>query len=284
MRPSPRRRNLVFCRVGDDSLHRSWIGDPSSRSYDVWLDYYGSDDGRYAGEGDFLTVSRGTRKLPRLAVLAREHPELSGYDAIWFPDDDLRADPAAVERLFGIFHSESLALAQPALAPGSYFTHLITLRHASFRLRFTNFVEAMAPVFSRDAFRACGHTFADSVSGYGLDLVWPRLLGDPRDRVAIVDAAPVLHTRPVGVSDFYRDLPLPPDVENERVARKYGVALPFEMREYGALARRGARVEPDAGFLVRLALGAPPGLRFRGGYWRRHARWLRNGRAPRPPR
>jgi hypothetical protein len=278
----PRRRNLVFCRVGDDSLHRSWLGDPATRSYDVWLDYYGADERRYAGEGEHLTVARDTRKLPRMSVLAREHPEIGEYDALWFPDDDIQADPATLERLFAFVHERGLLLAQPALAPGSHFTHLVTLQHRGFLARFTNFVEPMVPVFSREAFRACGHTFGESVSGYGLDLVWPGVLGDPRDRIAVVDAAAVLHTRPVGVSSFYAGLAVPPEVENERVARKYGVPLPFEIREYGGLARDGRTLGTGLSFVARLAL-APPGRWRRMGYWKRHLRWLRSGRAAARP-
>jgi hypothetical protein len=281
--PRRPRRNLVFCRVGDASLHPTWIGDPATRSYDVWLDYYGADDDRYAADGaDFLTVARGTRKSPRIGALAREDAGLFAYDAIWFPDDDLRTGPADVERLFQIAREHELLLAQPALAPGSHFTHLVTLQHRSFRIRFTNFVEIMAPLFSREAFRACAETFAESTSGYGLDLVWPRLLGDPRDRIGIVDAVAVLHTRPVGTSDFYRGLPVPPATENERVAAKYGVDLPFEMKEYGAISRAGARMSPGLRFLAHLAVGAPPARLRRGGYWRRHVRWLRAAGSPPP--
>jgi hypothetical protein len=63
-----RRRNLVFCRVGDASLHRAWLGDPATRSYDVWLDSYASDDARWAGDPARVTVARDTVKIQRIAV------------------------------------------------------------------------------------------------------------------------------------------------------------------------------------------------------------------------
>ena len=46
---SPAPRALVFCRAGEGSLHRAWMGDPATRSYDVWLDCYCAPEA-WAGE------------------------------------------------------------------------------------------------------------------------------------------------------------------------------------------------------------------------------------------
>jgi hypothetical protein len=48
------------------------------------------------------------------------------------------------------------------------------------------------------ALRLCLGSFRDSVSGFGLDHLWPALLGGARSRIAIIDAAGVIHTRPLG--------------------------------------------------------------------------------------
>ncbi len=55
----PASRALVFCRTGDGSLHRRWIGDPATRSYDVWLDCYCAPE-VWAGEPARVTDGRGT--------------------------------------------------------------------------------------------------------------------------------------------------------------------------------------------------------------------------------
>ncbi|HSC65029.1 MAG TPA: DUF707 domain-containing protein [Caldimonas sp.] len=75
------------------------------------------------------------------------------------------------------------------------------------QLRFTGFVEVMAPLFSREALRSCAPTLDESRSGWGLGWVLPTLceragLG----RIAIIDATPVRHTRPVGGSSI-ADIP-----------------------------------------------------------------------------
>ncbi len=264
-------RNLVFCRVGERSLHGGWIGQPATRGYDVWLDCY-CDPGAWVGAPAKVTDGRGTTKWPRVAeLLAADPAAFERYDAVWFPDDDLAIDAGTVERFFALFHAANLALAQPALADGCYWSHELTLATGSFALRYTNFVEVMAPAFSREALRACAPSFSASRSGWGLDYAWPRVLGNPVDAIAIVDATPMVHTRPVGGGGAY----VWPEAEAElrALVERYGVPLPFRYRQFGGAKRRrdgaaGARVGGGLPFLVRLALGAPQSQRWRAHYWK----------------
>src|SRR6185437_6182046 len=88
-------------------------------------------------------------KWTGLLASIRAHWDLvSGYRYIWLPDDDLRSTTGAVNRLFERCCEFELDLAQPALTRDSYFSHLITLEHRQFLLRFTNFIELMAPLGS----------------------------------------------------------------------------------------------------------------------------------------
>lgn len=261
------RRNLVFCRAGEGSLHRRWLGDPAARSYDVWLDCY-CDPARWAGEPARVTDGRDATKWPRLARLLADEPgAFDGYDVVWVPDDDLDVDAAGVEAFLAAFHRHRLALAQPALADGCFWSHELTLENRGFALRYTNFVEVMAPAFSREALRACAPTFGANRSGWGLDLVWSRLLGDPRDAIAVVDAAPMIHTRPVGGGALYDSDRHWDDMR--ALAARHGVALPFRFRQYGGVPR-ASEGPPSSGlpFLARLLAGAPPSQRRRAHYWR----------------
>jgi len=77
------------------------------------------------------------------------------YDWIWLPDDDLLADLATLNRFFEIVAEYDLDLAQPALGAGSFIAYRITAQRPHMRLRFTTFVEVMAPCLSRRALRLC---------------------------------------------------------------------------------------------------------------------------------
>jgi uncharacterized protein DUF707 len=282
------RRNLVFCRAGETSLHRSWIGDPATRSYDVWLDCW-CDPTRWAGEPAKVTDGRGTTKWPRIAALLAggAASELARYDAVWFPDDDLEIGAAAVEEFFAIFRRHGLALAQPALTPRSFWNHEITLHNKRFVLRRTNFVEVMAPAFTPEALAECSWTFTVSKTGWGVDLLWSRALADRPGAMAIVDATPMTHTRPLGGAGGYQLSRA--DGEMKELAARYGVALPFAYRHHGGVPRRhggaeGPPLEPGLPFATRFAAGVPRSQRFRKLFWKRMMPSLwRTAPSGRPP-
>jgi hypothetical protein len=221
----PRRsRNLVVVRAGDRSLHPQWIA-AGRRDFDLFVSYYGREPRRYADDADYYEVRRGP-KWPCLAGLLREHAAVvEGYDCVWFPDDDLAADGPTIDRMFAYFHAHRLNLAQPALTHDSYYTWRTLLQDPDCHLRYTRFVEIMAPMFSRAALRVCARTFTESPSGWGLDWVWPKLCRDASlERLAVIDATPVRHTRPCG-GELYRSNPeLDPRSDCERVLAKYGIA------------------------------------------------------------
>ena len=192
----PKRRNLVIVRAGDTSLHEQWLEGDADRNWDIIVNYYDNDPQRYRRD-DVRRIDSKSLKWPALHDLIQElGDEVFCYDRVWFPDDDLRATKDAINSFFDIFEKNSLVLAQPALSPDSHISHVITLRNRSFHLRYTNFVEIMAPCFSRDFLKQMLPTFNENLSGWGLDYIWPARITDAT-RIAIIDAVTVCHTRPV---------------------------------------------------------------------------------------
>lgn len=218
-----RRRNLVLLRAGDASLHPGWLGG-RMRDFDLFISYYGKIPGRYRDEADHYEERPGP-KWPALAALLQQHPQLiEQYESFWFPDDDLAADTALIDRMFAFFCAYRLCLAQPALTRNSYHTWNTLLQDRRCHIRYTGFVEVMAPLFSRAALRLCAPTFAESRSGWGLDWVWPRLCREAGlGRMAVLDATPVHHTRPVG-GELYRNHPgMDPRADAARLLRAHGI-------------------------------------------------------------
>jgi len=115
---------------------------------------------------------------------------------VWLPDDDLKADLTTLNRFFEIVSEYDLDLAQPALGAGSYVAHDITLRRPRMRLRFTTFVEIMAACFSRRALELCQPYLGATISSWGPNHFFLRLLGYPDRKIAIIDETSVIHTRP----------------------------------------------------------------------------------------
>jgi hypothetical protein len=238
--PNPgraRRRNLVVLRAGDSSLHRQWLDAPD-RDFDLFISYYGRTPGRHQEDADFYEARPGP-KWPAIAALLEQNlTALGAYDTFWFPDDDLAASGPVIDRMFAFFHAFQLCLAQPALTRNSYYTWDTLLQDSRAHIRYTRFVEVMAPIFSRAALEVCRPTFAESRSGWGLDWVWPTLCRQAGlGRMAILDATPVRHTRPVG-GELYRNHPdLDPRNDAVRLLRKYGIA---EVRAVAKYSFEGA--------------------------------------------
>jgi Protein of unknown function (DUF707) len=108
-------------------------------------------------------------------------------------------------RFAGIMRANRLDMAQPSIQSPHGLSHAIT-KHRPCQApwrdpdgktvhpvvgRLTNFVEIMAPVFTREAWREFyGYLDSENRSGWGYDYI-------PLGRRGIVDAMPVVHTRAV---------------------------------------------------------------------------------------
>jgi hypothetical protein len=193
----PSDRFLVVVRAGDQSLHPDWTSTLATRDWDLVVSYFGADPQRFRGAGETRVDDKGLKWQGLHALLTRDDFWHS-YDYIWFPDDDLATDQATISEFFHTVAALKLALAQPSLSWTSYYSHPVTIQRPSFRARWTNFIEIMAPCFERRFLEACLPTFVETLSGWGLDWVWPHRLGAETRRSAIIDAVAVTHTRPVG--------------------------------------------------------------------------------------
>ena len=190
---------LALFRAGPSSLHPAAVERLDAQSFDYALSWFG-DQAPDAPGAVFVHMQKGA-KWPGLEQTLLAHWEtIQQYRYVWLPDDDLLCVPEDVSRMFAVCDELQLELAQPALTPDSYFTHVVTLQHSAFQLRFTNFVEIMAPVLSTDMLSRVFPTLAGNISGYGLDAVWPRY--SKLGKVAIIDDTPVRHTRPVGGPNY----------------------------------------------------------------------------------
>lgn len=220
---SLRRKNLVILRAGDSSLHPEWVkGDV--RDFDLFISYYGSTPDLHKDTADFYEMRKGP-KWSCIADLMQVHPELvDRYDAFWFPDDDLASTTDNINQMFAFFHAFKLALAQPALTRDSYYSWNNLLQRDDYLIRYVQFVEVMAPIFDRASLKVCLQSFGESRSGWGLDWLWPELIGQARDdRIAIIDATPVKHTRPIGGNLYTNNPELDPRRDEQMIIEKYNL-------------------------------------------------------------
>jgi len=133
---------------------------------------------------------------------------------------------SVINEFFHIARTFKLNLSQPALHDLNV-EHKILIQRPSMLLRYTNFVEIMAPLLSIQALLHLMPTLDNNEikSAWGLDFVWPYLLNN--QNVAVIDKTPMTHTRPVTAfnpdSNFYRKFNIDPMLEGHLNMTKYGV-------------------------------------------------------------
>jgi hypothetical protein len=198
------RQNLVIARVGRRSLHPTWLDAAQPRSWDLHLCPYEDLHGQVTEGCTVADVIPGP-KWTGLRELLRRWDGWRGYERIWLPDDDIFASQGTIDRMFETAASLGFDLCAPALNEASYYAHFTTMRNRRCHARRAGFVEIMVPCFSRAALETLRPTLdlTETGWGWGLDSLWPKLLG--YRNLGVIDCAAVLHTRPVGA---FRDAEL----------------------------------------------------------------------------
>jgi hypothetical protein len=245
------RRVLVILRAGDDSLHVEWLqgAPPETRNWDLHLSYFGDRPDPFPDRPSDVTLSfeKGTKAIGTVACLDKLDKRIGDYAWIWLPDDDLRADLPTLNRFFDIVAQYELELAQPALGAGSHVSYDITLQRPHLTLRYVTFVEIMAACFSQRALAICRPYLGATVSSWGPNHLFPRLLGYPERKIAIVDETPCVHIRPVGVGPnlaLARSLGVDPRAELANFMNTHRLTRRYET--FAAIDRRGELVTAPA--------------------------------------
>jgi len=189
--------NLIVSPAGDDSLFKNWIN--SSPNFDLVLLYYGDNSDiatSYTYYTPYVYQAKGEKYHLIKSFLQSNLEFISNYDYIWFPDDDVFINNSDINRLFDIAKEYELHIVQPSM--DGYVSHEITKPVSNSLLRYTNFVEVLAPLFSLEALLKVYETFNLNYSSWGYDYLWPHMLGYPKDKIAIIDDIIMTHTKPVG--------------------------------------------------------------------------------------
>ena len=222
----PERNVLVFvqCAPGFDA---AYLEEP--RSYDVLLNYY--HEGSVHPKADIAVVQAGTKTTAIRRLMELRADVLLRYQALLFLDDDVEIGAEGIDALFRAMTAEKLDLAQAALTADSSTAYPFLQRpFVSADVMRVSSVEIMAPALTRRALEYAKWVFAESVSGWGSDL----LLG-PAVRAAcgptsvgVIGSVAVRHAAPVDLAAgayyaFLRRYGVDPGHEANRIAVDFGV-------------------------------------------------------------
>ncbi|XP_051122697.1 uncharacterized protein LOC127245720 isoform X2 [Andrographis paniculata] len=140
------------------------------------------------------------------------HPDIvASYDYIFIWDEDLGVDNFNGEEYMRLVKKHGLEISQPGLEPKRNPTWQMTKRRADHEVHkeaeekpswcqspqappCAAFVEIMAPVFSRDAWRCVWHMIQnDLVHGWGLDFALQQCVEPAYEKIGVVDAQWIVH-------------------------------------------------------------------------------------------
>ena len=233
-RPPTGRRHLVVLRANEQSLHLDWEQDlpDDQRSWDLCVSFYGRRESYPPHDfSEFSSFQAGERKFQAIRSLLLSNPLLRDYDYFMFPDDDLQMSWSDINRAFHAMHRWGLRIAQPSLKSGGHINYSATLQDHVYRVRFTNMVEVMIPMMSRDVLRDCLGTFDLTRSSFGIDYVWSKVADVRLNHVGIIDDVAVLHTRPTASNYDIQ----PAYKEGDALCAQYGKSEWFQVNVRGGI-------------------------------------------------
>ncbi|XP_051118361.1 uncharacterized protein LOC127242572 isoform X2 [Andrographis paniculata] len=137
------------------------------------------------------------------------HPDIvATYDYVFIWDEDLGVDNFDFEEYIKLVKKHGLDISQPALSPDGGMTWMMTRRRDDVEVHketeerpgwctdphLPPFVEIMAPVFSRDAWRCVWHLIQnDLVHGWGLDFALRKCVEPAHQKIGVVDSQWIVH-------------------------------------------------------------------------------------------
>lgn len=140
------------------------------------------------------------------------HPDIvASYEYIFIWDEDLGVDHFNAEEYIRLAKKHRLKISQPGLQPYEGLTWKMTERRPNSEVHkettdkpgyckdphsppCAGFVEIMATVFSRDAWRCAWHLIQnDLVHGWGIDFALGKCVESPHEEIGVVDAQWIIH-------------------------------------------------------------------------------------------
>jgi len=222
------KKNLIISPTGNSSLVGEWV--KGDTNFDLVLLCYDVENtlniSTFLQYTPYIFSGKGEKWHLIKSFIQDNLDFISQYSYIWCPDDDVSISPDNINKLFKLANIYDLWICQPSMI--GYVSHEITRPVSNNLLRYTNFVEILAPLFSLNSFLKLYDTFNLTYSGWGYDWVWPFLLGNPIDKIAIIDDITMKHTKPVGGDYSPKRFPIPPHQEMNSLLNKYNITPSFQ--------------------------------------------------------
>jgi len=232
-------RNIVIAPCGNKAylFRESWLRYREEKDFDLCLMFYHEqvdDPQLYSGVDHFYHL-KDFKYHMIYNLLSNIHPEwLEQYDYFYFLDDDIDIDTRQINGMFALSRAFNISISQASLTKDSFCSWRMFRHQKNSFCRFVGQIEVMSPLFHKDALRTCLPTFISNRSSWGIDSVWSKLLGYPKEKLVVFDTIIMKHTLPVGGGELYQKIGINPHEEWNAVVIQFG-AKKQNYQEYGRL-------------------------------------------------
>ena len=140
------------------------------------------------------TISIEVEPASKFGLIDAMTHDAENFDWVLICDDDIEIPADFLDDFLDLAERFDFALCQPARTADSYIDHGIVMRMTGLSARRTRFVEIGPLVAIRQDAMPLLLPFGQSCGmGWGLDFVWPYVIGRAGLRMGIIDAVPVAH-------------------------------------------------------------------------------------------
>ena len=241
--PNSGRKNLVFIRGGNTSMHYDLYPLPDNRNWDLCLSAYEEPRTSDLEKADIVLRGGVSKWTTFYELFFLGEQILSKYESIMVMDDDVVFERKTdIDLCFKIASERELLICQPSLDHQSHHSFKITLNHPPMLIRYINFVECMVPILSSCAIHKLKDCIKSNVSGWGLDLIWRHVLGQPSQGLAVLYVIKVLHNRAVNPHggafyNFLKSVGIDPQQEKLEMLDRFNIKE-FYIQNLGGIPRR----------------------------------------------
>ncbi len=231
------------------------------RNFDIAVRFYEhpGKNQEFLNSAEYI-VTGGLSKFHSASLFLESCFLQNSYEGYLFLDGDLEFDATQLCFFLEMVAALKFNLAQPSVTRDSYCYWKMAYHQPGYIFRETSFVEVMAPYLSRSALLKALPTFTKSISTYGLDLVWPSLVGNKG--IGVVDAFQIRHRDRVdhASGSFYKYLKsinVDLDEEERLILAEYGVTPSVAHSRRGYFWKKNWSLSTEQPTLVSVPLNAP---------------------------
>lgn len=176
-------KNCLISNIAKPSLHRHWIGD--DRTFDCYFTTYRKTDFCiYELDGELVTFSDTTNTFINYYNMLQAI-SIKPYAYYFFADCHLDIKVSQINQLFEAMETFNLEGCMPALSLDNYLLPEHISRNNNM-IHYINYLDTRCFVLSHKALSEILTTFKSKEIA-GIEAEWFQLLGEPNNKLAVID-------------------------------------------------------------------------------------------------